>query len=281
MGKMYNECKDIIESCTTGLDNNAIECLTIGFLSLYLLKEDYVLERLPKLLLNTSILSGDSDDVKLSIDFLEDDDESKVVNSLTIPKNINISSYRKVIDGIIFNLIALLRFREVKKSDDALDVYQGVSIKHINKNTCSFSERNKNMELAITSVIANEAHNELIKYLSEEYDDAISTEHYACLVGSTIKIYNIFAKIIMDFMEDGKFRDLVNASFDRINGKEFAREYNQIMDNDAAFSNLNILFDKLGHAIRTEDEENVSKCISLIYDEMSSFSNKNNHFRKA
>lgn len=281
MGKMYNECKDIIESCTTGLDNSAIECLTIGFLSLYLLKEDYVLERLPKLLLNTSILRGDSDDVKLSIDLLDEDDESKVVNSLTIPKNINISSYRKVIDGIIFNLIALLRFREVKKNNNALDVYQGISIKHINKDTGFVSTRNKNMELAITSVIASEAHNELIKYLSDEYDDAIPTEHYACLVGSTTKIYNIFAKIIMDFMEDGKFRDLVNASFDRVNGKEFAREYNRIMDNDAAFANLNILFDKLGNAIRNEDEENVSKCITLIYDEMSSFSNKNNHFRKA
>lgn len=281
MGKMYNECKDIIESCTTGLDNSAIECLTIGFLSLYLLKEDYVLERLPKLLLNTSILRGDSDDVKLSIDLLDEDDESKVVNSLTIPKNINISSYRKVIDGIIFNLIALLRFGEVKKNNNALDVYQGISIKHINKDTGFVSTRNKNMELAITSVIASEAHNELIKYLSDEYDDAIPTEHYACLVGSTTKIYNIFAKIIMDFMEDGKFRDLVNASFDRVNGKEFAREYNRIMDNDAAFANLNILFDKLGNAIRNEDEENVSKCITLIYDEMSSFSNKNNHFRKA
>lgn len=281
MGKMYNECKDIIESCTTELDNSAIECLTIGFLSLYLLKEDYVLERLPKLLLNTSILRGDSDDVKLSIDLLDEDDESKVVNSLTIPKNINIFSYRKVIDGIIFNLIALLRFREVKKNNNALDVYQGISIKHINKDTGFVSTRNKNMELAITSVIASEAHNELIKYLSDEYDDAIPTEHYACLVGSTTKIYNIFAKIIMDFMEDGKFRDLVNASFDRVNGKEFAREYNRIMDNDAAFANLNILFDKLGNAIRNEDEENVSKCITLIYDEMSSFSNKNNHFRKA
>lgn len=280
MGKLYEKCKDIIVKSTSCHDEEIIDYLTISFMALYTLKGYIILDRLPSIIEGLTICKNELNKVDLNIGIVCQDGDIKCQNILSFPDEISNYEYYNVIENTIFYLITLLRIKEIKSNNEFVEIKTGISSKKIGMNGDVTIGRGAFLEKGITNLTVRDSMNSLRKYLSDDYDDGIITDHYAELVKNRLFIYDVRVYLIEKLMECDSFKDLVDQSFINLDDKGFSVGYNAIMDNDCAYTNLNNLFNELSHALVSKNEDEIEKYISLIWDEINGLNKNNKQFKK-
>ena len=280
MEKLYDKCRDIILKSTSCRDEDILDYLTISFMALYTLKGYIVLDKLPSVIENITINRIDNNRVKLDIGILCEDGKVKCKNMLSFPKEIDLSEYYGIIENTVYFLVTLLRVKKISTDSKHVEIKTGISSKKFGLDGSVSNGRGCFLEKGITNLLVRDSMISLKNYLSDEYEDSINDDHYSELVRDKNFVYDVRVYLIEKLLADAKFASLVDQTFDDLDDRGFAKGYNDIMDNDAAYSNLNKLFDNLSQALVSSDEESIYKNISGICDEITGLMNKGSQYKK-
>lgn len=280
MEKLYSKCRDIIEKSTSCSDEDIIDYLTVSFMALYLLKGSIILDRLPSIIESVNLDKNNLNKVDLNLGIYSENGEIKNKNILGFPDSIEPNQYYGVIENTIYYLLSLLRMKVIKSDTDFVEIKTGISSKRIGYDGTVINGRGNFFEKGILNITVRDAMSALRNYLTEDYDDGICDDYYSELVKDRLFVYDVRVHLIDELLTDDKFKSLVEETFIDLDDKGFAKGYNNIMDNDAAYSNLNRLFNNLSQSLVDGDEDSIKKNISLIYDEITGLKNKNGQYKK-
>lgn len=277
---LYDKCRDIVLQSTDTDDEEIIDVLTVAFMGLYSSLGYVVLDNLPKLLEEVEIDRKSGGNIVLNIDAVFDDDKTVTEKFLTYPEESFEDEYCEIVIRTIFELIHLLRFKGVNDGKGFIEIKNGLGSKKMLLDSLSSTERGMEFEEAITSYFAKCAFNELKNYLEHDDESGISFEHREDILNHKYFIYDIRTKFIEMFMEDSRFKDMIQDTFSSDNIKFFSREYNEIMENDAAFSNLLSNYSKISSALNSEDEEKMLASLYKIMEDICTFRGKPRQYKK-
>ena len=280
MDFLYDKCREIVLQSTDIDDEEIIDVLTVGFMALYSSLGYVVLDNLPKLLEEVEIDRKDGGNIVLNIDAVFDDDKSIAEKFLAYPLESFEEEYTEIVIRTIFELLHLLRFKGIKDNNNSIEILNGLGTRRIILDSFSTTERGMELEEAITSYFAKRAFNDLRIYLENDSESGISDEHREDILNHKYYIYDIRTKLIEMFLEDSTFKNMVNDTFHQLDYKNFSRIYNEIVENDAAFSNLLKYYSNLSSALHDEDEDKILSCIYKILLDIETFKGKPKQYKK-
>lgn len=276
MNSVYNKCRDII-SKYIDCDDDIKEVLCMAFVGLVSYFGESFVEDMPKMLSGLTIERIKGDNIVLNIDAVFDDDGTVADKVLYYPEDSFDDNYTETIIRTIFELIHLYRFKGITEKNGSIELKNGVASKKITIDDFSIRDRGFELEEAITSYFAKESFNGL-RLLLEDDECDISMEHYEDIINHKYYLYDIRTHIMELFMKNDDFKKIVmSRSGDDI---PFPKKYNDIMDNDAAFSKLLKLYQNLSKYLSDNDEDNLNETIKAILSEIDSFNNKGKQYKK-
>lgn len=281
MEKLYEKCKEVVTKSTSCDDEEIIDYFTIAFMALYSLKGHLILDKLPSIIEKLEIVRNDMKKVNLEIKIVCENGEAIATNVLSFPEDTENMSYYEIIESVIYFFTNLLRIKEIKNNGQSVEIKTGISSKRMCLDGTVSTGRGDFIEKGITNITVKDAIISLRDYLSEEYDDDISHDHYAELVKNRLFIYDIRIHLLNELLEDSRFKELIDDSFEEVDERKFSKAYNDIMDNDAAYARLIKLFKDLSTALFDNDEARIKSIVEMFYEEINSFKKKNKQYKKS
>lgn len=280
MENLYEKCREVVINSTSCCDEDIIEYLTISFMALYLLKGHLILDKLPAIIEKTEFSRNDKKKIDLNIFVLCKEDGNDTKNILSFPEDTDDLPFYSIIENVVYFLTSLLRIKDVKNCGQYIEFKAGISSKKVYLDGTTMMGRGSFIEKGIINIVTKDAMILLREYLSDNYDNAISNEHYSDLIGSRCFTYDLRIYLLEKLLEDERFKELVDASFTNIDDKKFGKYYNEIMDNDAAYARLNKLFSDLTTALFDHDEARITSIAEIFYEEVDVFKKKKKQFNK-
>lgn len=297
MNQIYQMCLDLVNYNTKSVCPETKEILAASVFSLFLIKGNIVLRKMPDILSNLTIYSDNRSVREVYFDEIsKKNNTSHLKNavacvtreyhfkgnvgsekrSLIIPrKNISENPITTV-EKTTHELVHLLRFGDLKREGNTIVLQEGIATKKYNDIAHTKSMKNITLEEAIVQDVAKKAVESMLSY-SEEISSPLMKKinYHKNTYHSTI--YEAHVILLNYFLRDEVFKKLVDESMSTKSGMKLENYYNSIMNDENAFKRLNYYFDALDEAIETNHSENAVKAVNCIKKEYHKFIEKQNN----
>jgi len=293
MDRLFYMCQKIVETTTQVKDQETIDLIASSILSLVINRGYDVLEKIPDILRNTIVISDNRSVLDVQhqvIHNFKEDDELRNANAcvtrkfkfennqykedryLIIPKKSIRIDPIGTIEKTTHELIHLLRYKDATREGDNLVFVEGIATKTIDLKSGITYRRFYTIEETIVQEAAKRATEDLLAYSSElKPQSSMFTRIERQKPTYRSIIYEPHVKFFEQFLEDGEFKRLVNESFRTYSPKGLSRYYNEVMDDNGAFSKLSNIYNKMDKAIDEDNVRDAKKYAELLKEQLTSF----------
>ena len=301
MNRLFMICYDLVNAHTSCRNQETKEILAASILSLFLLKGNDILTKMPELLQHLTIYSDQRSvqevihqEMSPSTDTTHLDHAIACIcreyqfhgnkgfekRSLIIPKNSYLDNPIQVIEKTTHELVHLLRFGDMYRQDGIIYLPEGIATK-IHKpiqNTRNYQYQV--LEEAIVQDTALKATNLLLSYSDEITNSSIirrmnqRKNHYHS------NIYEAHVILLNQLMEDTVFKQLVDDTMKRKTSTYLSYYYNSKMKDKNAFDRLNYFFTMMDNAIEHDQANEAVSYVEKIKNEIARFKNNQKIYKK-
>ena len=294
MYQIYQMCLDLVKANTKCVNPETKEILASSIFSLFLLKGNIILHKMPDILNNLTIYSDNRSVREVYFDEIsKKNDSSHLRNavacvtreyhfkgnvgtekrSLIIPrKNIEENPITTV-EKTTHELVHLLRFGDLKREGNTVILQEGIATKKYNDVAHTKSFKNIILEEAIVQDIAKKAVEVMLSY-SGQIASPLMMKMNQSKASYHSTIYEAHVILLNYFLRDEIFQKIVDETMLTKSGIKLENYYNSIMKDDEAFKRLNYCYNALDQAIETNQAENAVNAVNCIKKECNQFLKK-------
>ena len=278
--ELINKCRELVKNnIKDTVDENVIEYLTLSIVALKLTLPENITSKLPSILnklniyaLNKTVLDIAHDELG---NYMEDnslshadaavtrslkiDDESKTIDEdwnilISLKKN---KETHEMIGKIIHELIHLLRFNGIKQEGNNIKLLDGISNASITLEPLTVKRKHYYLEEGIVQTYTNMAMKTLYEYLNNsKIKNNIVEEYKKEMKNYNYSDYLLETEIIKLLSNNNHINNLLLETFNEKNiPSSLANYYNNVMDDNTAFTRLSRKLDNVSNSVRDNEIE--------------------------
>lgn len=278
--ELINKCRELVKNnIKDTVDENVIEYLTLSIVALKLTLPENITSKLPSILnklniyaLNKTVLDIAHDELG---NYMEDnslshadaavtrslkiDDESKTIDEdwnllISLKKN---KETHEMIGKIIHELIHLLRFNGITQEGNNIKLLDGISNASITLEPLTVKRKHYYLEEGIVQTYTNMAMKTLYEYLNNsKIKNNIVEEYIKEMKNYNYSDYLLETEIIKLLSNNNHINNLLLETFNEKNiPSSLANYYNNVMDDNTAFTRLSRKLDNVSNSVRDNEIE--------------------------
>lgn len=278
--ELINKCRELVKNnIKDTVDENVIEYLTLSIVALKLTLPENITSKLPSILnklniyaLNKTVLDIAHDELG---NYMEDnslshadaavtrslkiDDESKTIDEdwnllISLKKN---KETHEIIGKIIHELIHLLRFNGIKQEGNNIKLLDGISNASITLEPLTVKRKHYYLEEGIVQTYTNMAMKTLYEYLNNsKIKNSIVEEYIKEMKNYNYSDYLLETEIIKLLSNNNHINNLLVETFNEKNIPScLANYFNNVMDDNTAFTRLSRKLDNVSNSVRDNEIE--------------------------
>ena len=278
--ELINKCRELVKNnIKDTVDESVIEYLTLSIVALKLTLPENITSKLPSILnklniyaLNKTVLDIAHDELG---NYMEDnslshadaavtrslkiDDESKTIDEdwnllISLKKN---KETHEMIGKIIHELIHLLRFNGIKQEGNNIKLLDGISNASITLEPLTVKRKHYYLEEGIVQTYTNMAMKTLYEYLNNsKIKNNIVEEYKKEMKNYNYSDYLLETEIIKLLSNNNHINNLLVETFNEKNiPSSLANYYNNVMDDNTAFTRLSRKLDNVSNSVRDNEIE--------------------------
>lgn len=278
--ELINKCRELVKNnIKDTVDESVIEYISLSIMALKLTLPENITSKLPKILNKLNIYALNKTVLEIAHDelgnYMEDnslshadaavtrslkiDDEMETIDEdwnllISLKKNKEI---HEIIGKIIHELIHLLRFNGIRQEGNNIKLLDGISNASITLEPLTVKRKHYYLEEGIVQTYTNMAMKTLYEYsinskikydLLDEYKKEMKQYNYSD--------YLLETEIIKMLSNNTHINNLLLETFNEKNIPcSLANYYNNVMDDNTAFTRLSRKLDNVSNSVRDNDIE--------------------------
>jgi hypothetical protein len=152
---------------------------------------------------------------------------------------------------------------------------EGIATKTVDLKTDTTYRRYFVLEEAIVQESAKRAVRSLLEYTEKMQHHPMFCKMNISKHTYKSNIYDAHVRFLEQFMEDEEFKRLVDETYTSSSPKQLSRYYNNVMDDNSAFSRLSNYYNKMDQAIDSDNVNDARTYALAIKNELNIFKKHN------